>query len=98
MAAFAERDPCAVAGYPHVSDPPIRFVERLADRILQPDLLANQAGDGELCAVRRPVGRLHVLEEVAGGAPLEPGHRERSRLIEKRREARVAQKRELALR
>ena len=97
-APLAEGDPGAVPGHPHVADRPIRLVERLADRILQPDLSVDPAGDRELRAIRRPGGRLHVFQDVPRGAPFQPGPREGSRLVEESLETGVAQKRELARR
>ncbi len=52
-----------------MADPAARLVQHLADRILEPHLAAGCPHDGEALAVRRPVGPLDLLQDVAGSRP-----------------------------
>ena len=92
-----EGDPRPVSRYPKAADVAVGFVQDLPDGVFEPCLALDPAGDGELAAVRRPVCRFDVFEEVPRRAPFEGGPSEGTRLKEEEDEARVAQESKLAL-
>src|SRR6266545_5555286 len=61
---IAEGDEISASRDPRMTDPAGRLVKRLADRKLEPVAARGVADDGELLTVGRPVGPLHVFEDL----------------------------------
>src|SRR5262249_1873925 len=91
-----EGDQATVRRDPNVADPRPGLVEHVADRILQPAAAAHVVRDRQLLSVRRPVGVLHVLEDLARGASREGSSSERPDRLKPDREMTVERERELA--
>jgi hypothetical protein len=74
-----EGDAVAARSHPGVPDPASRFVEHLADRILEPSAAPDRSNDGRILSVPAPVGELHVFEHLPGRPSADGAHaRERS--------------------
>src|SRR5262249_47176728 len=73
----------SVQRHAEIADPPVRLVEHLSDRVLDPALGPDGAHDRQRLPIRCPVGELDVLLDLTRrAAPCDSDPRERAAALE----------------
>ena len=90
-----ERDEAAVGRDADVAYPAGRVIQDLSDRVVEPVAVPHVARHGQTLAVGRPVGILHVLEDLAWRAARQRNPRQRAGRFEAEHEVTVEREREL---